>query len=377
MRDLTFSQESGSFDFNRYRYGSLSNTTVYSGVTKETWSARDDSHPSDGIRSTPYWAFEIESESNHFDIRRGDIDSGRRGYQRIGKFRLSPTNIRTSPHIAINGYNNPPVIPDVMVRKAHNLAIQKVQDSQLDAAMALAELRQTASLVLNTVTTALKVALAIRRGNWKRAYGLVTDGKSLPKGAANAYAATQWGWKPLISDVQAAITLMDRGLSRPDLVKIKAPVIDKVTTSSAGRPSTENEWTLGCEVGVTYRVRNPNLVIANSLGFLNPVYLLWQLIPLSFVIDWFISIGDWLRGLGGTIGLDFVTGYETRFAKLTNGLTTYDENRYTGSMPSSSTVAKSFQRTPLFDFPQTSLAITLDLNFSQFVSLVALLIQRT
>jgi hypothetical protein len=42
---------------------------------------------------------------------------------------------------------------------------------------------------------------------------------------------------------------------------------------------------------------------ANRLGLTDPVSLLWEVIPYSFVIDWFVNVGDFLHATGTISGL--------------------------------------------------------------------------
>ena len=47
-----------------------------------------------------------------------------------------------------------------------------------------------------------------------------------------------------------------------------------------------------------------------QLGIDNPLEVVWELIPLSFVADWFIPVGEFLRSLTATNGLVFHSGYK-------------------------------------------------------------------
>jgi hypothetical protein len=50
-------------------------------------------------------------------------------------------------------------------------------------------------------------------------------------------------------------------------------------------------------------VTDPSLAFSSEIGLTNPAGLAWELLPYSFVVDWFIPIGGWLNGLTDTIGL--------------------------------------------------------------------------
>lgn len=50
----------------------------------------------------------------------------------------------------------------------------------------------------------------------------------------------------------------------------------------------------------------------NQLGLINPASLVWELIPYSFVVDWFVPIGPVLQALTAPAGLIFVDGSQSR-----------------------------------------------------------------
>jgi hypothetical protein len=50
-------------------------------------------------------------------------------------------------------------------------------------------------------------------------------------------------------------------------------------------------------------------------GFTNPVSLAWELLPFSFVVDWFLPIGPYLESLDSWGGLILLDGCETTFSR--------------------------------------------------------------
>jgi hypothetical protein len=51
---------------------------------------------------------------------------------------------------------------------------------------------------------------------------------------------------------------------------------------------------------------------------INPLSIGWEVIPYSFVVDWFAPIGNTLSSLTATAGLDFLGGYgsQARYGTL-------------------------------------------------------------
>ena len=50
-------------------------------------------------------------------------------------------------------------------------------------------------------------------------------------------------------------------------------------------------------------VHNQNLLLANRLGIINPQTWLWDNVPWSFVVDWWLPVGSFLSNLTALVGL--------------------------------------------------------------------------
>lgn len=76
-----------------------------------------------------------------------------------------------------------------------------------------------------------------------------------------------------------------------------------------------SDYTLEVYTGATVNVENPNLALADSFGFLDPVRLGWELVPFSFVADWFIPIGDFLGSFSPLWGRELERSFTTSVLK--------------------------------------------------------------
>lgn len=75
------------------------------------------------------------------------------------------------------------------------------------------------------------------------------------------------------------------------------------------------------KAGIKAHVTNDTLAQLGSHGLLNPAALAWELFPVSFVIDWFVPIGDFLGGLSTHFGMEFRDGYMTKYVEWSSTLT--------------------------------------------------------
>jgi hypothetical protein len=135
------------------------------------------------------------------------------------------------------------------------------------------------------------------------------------------------------------------------------------------------------KTGVCYRISSPPLKSLASVGISNPLLLAWELVPYSFVVDWFLPIGNYLESLDATNGLTFESGYVTVLEK-TVGTIFHDANTsqsgtrfyYANEMESYNNIR--CQRTVLGSFPQMPYPTFKNpLSSSHVASALALLLQ--
>jgi hypothetical protein len=70
-----------------------------------------------------------------------------------------------------------------------------------------------------------------------------------------------------------------------------------------------------CRVAYRFRVDDHLKAYAAQTGFTNPINLAWEILPYSFVLDWFLPIGPYLETLSAYDGLVFLDGSKTEFMK--------------------------------------------------------------
>lgn len=70
-----------------------------------------------------------------------------------------------------------------------------------------------------------------------------------------------------------------------------------------------NEVSCVCQAEI--KVTNPNLYLANRLGLTNPASVVWELIPFSFVVDWFVNVSDFLNQFSEFHGVALVNPFNS------------------------------------------------------------------
>jgi len=140
---------------------------------------------------------------------------------------------------------------------------------------------------------------------------------------ASGWLELQYGWKPLLQDLYGICEFIADAQYAPDYGKITAKrtlqhVYNDVTkTTDYGGTTFTRSGNAKYSVKYTlyYGTSVPTIHNLSSLGITNPALIAWELTPFSFVVDWFLPIGNWLGSFDATLGLSFTKGCKTTFAK--------------------------------------------------------------
>lgn len=214
---------------------------------------------------------------------------------------------------------------DTVTQEALQSFLGKINSTKLNIAQIFAERQQTVDLIATNVGRIAGLYSDLRHGR-----NPFTNRSSKPlkrgsKDLANRWLEYSYGWVPLVQDVYDAIEL--QSLHPPSgLVKSKkSRYITKVFHSvPKGNPyenmesfSTETR-TRGCTCTIRARVTldNPNLTFATSTGLTNPALLAWELLPYSFVVDWFLPVGNWLEMQTALLGVTLTDVSTTRTCRF-------------------------------------------------------------
>jgi len=294
--------------------------------------------------------------------------------------------------------------------KARERLMNKARSNQWNVPVFLAEGRKTIQMVEKTAITFVTALRQLKKGNivaFGKTLGLVGGPRGVSdfnrnfpknrvKAVSNAWLEHRYGWLPFMQDVHSAMnTLMDLS-ERPDAHLGKVVGNDKMTSEffSAQEivevsPETRAniKTTVEESVRVVWKFEAKPENVLGRLGLLNPLEVAWELVPLSFVADWFLPIGSYLSGLGD--GLRFVHAGGTSGYKCVTTTSYIDVNRRTLNNPeakvfvigSGNGIAKHtrVERNILGEIPSPRLSdMTVSTNLSpiRMISGIALLAQQ-
>lgn len=201
----------------------------------------------------------------------------------------------------------------------------KLKDQSINLGQAFAERKQVEKMFVDFSRRLIGAYRSLRKGRPQDVYSHLSGGKLLPKGwkkgfkpdvirtASDNWLAWQYGVRPLVQDISGAITeyYKVRGvkpLIRRVVVNPPKKGFAKVSTSGSGQnwDTTSTRVVLTGHIECYAEFDSGSSAwdqTANRLGLTDPVVLLWEVMPYSFVIDWFLNVGEFLQAQGSITGL--------------------------------------------------------------------------
>lgn len=150
------------------------------------------------------------------------------------------------------------------------------------------------------------------RDGWQR-YSALRESNVLKRGSkdlANNVLEMSFGWMPLISDIFTAHKILT-GPVPLQRVQAYSQQPYAVTLVASSNLRYIHSGYVGCKIGADIRVDNYNLHLANKLGLVNPLAALYEVIPWSFVVNYFFNVEEFLNQWTADAGISWVNPYHT------------------------------------------------------------------
>lgn len=302
---------------------------------------------------------------------------------------------------------NPDLLSQAQVKCLNKMRAKDGQATDFDVGVWFGERKETADLLRRGATGISDAAKAIARRDWCRtatafnqAFGtavspamerrrmrrverwLKKEFGKIPSVAHwtcaqlnDAWLTYKLGLSPLLSDVDAALQRLKIGPTRESaFVRCSAQHSRTRDFRDQYSPVSDVRMELlAYELhGYTSTfVAAPTVTALNllsRLGLTNPAYTTWQLTRASFVVDYWIAIGDFLKALNVSQEFEFIDGsYTQRIIRNTNLVVTSPGGRTMKGMTS----LNHIQRTVVSSFPMLIPPLSFkgkDLSVSQAVT---------
>jgi len=200
------------------------------------------------------------------------------------------------------------------INKARESFFQKAR-AKASVGVTLAEGKQAINMITQRASQLVHVVRAIRKGRFGDALYVLDDrktGRKLTtrgkyKQSANTFLEWHFGWVPFAQDIYNAAEVLSSAV--PDVtVKGRGKSLLEQSDSWTDTYSEQHysrTWMAQAYVEGYLRTTNPNLGLLTQLGLTNPFLIAWELVPFSFVVDWFANVGEFLGQFDELHGITF------------------------------------------------------------------------
>lgn len=181
---------------------------------------------------------------------------------------------------------------DKIKAEAMNKAMAKFMDGKQQLGADFGERKKTIDMVTSRLRQAYDILRFVKRGNYYAAVRTLKGGrKPKSKKTAELWLEFQYGWKPFVGSIY---DICDKEFPPNPEIYINE-VMTRPFYETRGNMSTDGRYRSTCSFLV--QMQSPLHASAEKLGLMNPVSIAWELVPFSFVVDWFIPISTYLQNL--------------------------------------------------------------------------------
>lgn len=261
--------------------GNWARSSGLNSVSK-TWSGGD------GRSSENNYSCTFVSSSDSYFRLHNSWNNAWQGNVSAGALGVSPTG-------PVNTYW------DELTTLALKRLMGRYKNHDFNAGTFLAEAPETYKMVTKAGLSIFSAYRDVRKGRFGKALSTLRKA-NLEKGrtfyvdrnAASAWLSLQFGWIPLIGDAYDAVDAYSYVRETSRKTRIRAS-----TKRVASMPNTA-PWFYVARKKILYRVQ---VILKTTyrpseyeqLGLTSPALIAWELLPFSFIVDYFYKIGEWLE----------------------------------------------------------------------------------
>lgn len=220
---------------------------------------------------------------------------------------------------------------------------EKIAGSSFNAGVFLGEGKEALTMIANAAISLAWGYRAAKQGDFRSAARYLVRNNDRKKAVAREGVASNWlqlqyGWLPLLADVHDGAQFLAHHLNTPLQHVVRVRVSSTGSTSGAAFQGNGTSQALN---PVSFRETSLKAILKEVdvyqlSGLTDPLSVAWELVPYSFVIDWFLPVGDYLscRGLASAMTGTFVTSTKTyrSFSGLTGAPNQYGSSEYIPSV---------------------------------------------
>lgn len=267
-----------------------------------------------------------------------------------GVIRLSPALSAGVFGISPSANSRSLTVPSKDVTWARSLAASNALSAEFSLLTTLAEMKSTVEGIAYIAAKLARSAASLKKGRFKAALRhlgysphdisilrnkarttLSDRGKAAADVAGEMHLTYRYGIMPIIYDYDALRKLWAEGVGHTHFFTVKG--LTKRSNSRRELKGSDDEYTVDDNYQVRfkacYKVDSRRLAMLSLLGATDLLGTIWELTPYSFVLDWGVNIGDFLRGLQAPIGMSYVGGHVSVKGTTTISYVKPAKNAYT------------------------------------------------
>lgn len=270
-------------------------------------------------------------------------------------------------------------------------ALGKLKDQKIHVGVAIAEGRRTANMVHNAATQIARQVRAFRRAHpkqWLEVLKYQTgfcprrDWHKIP----SRWLELQYGWRPLLADIVGAMEQSQRAVKTAgSTFAVRAMVREEGSATRDGGNTVFGPWTYTlnqeyiakCYIALWFKLNTPELAELSQIGLINPLEIVWEMVPFSFVVDWFLPIGPWLSALSADVGYSFQGGSCSMITHMQETFGEFDGDsssiRLSGGKPDIRNESFYFERTCYDNSPVPGFYVKNPFSITRMLNALALL----
>lgn len=184
---------------------------------------------------------------------------------------------------------------------------EQVRGHSFDLGVNMAEATKSYGTIVNNVQSIGSALWHLKHGRLGQASRVLGRGKSSQgilasqlraKDLAGRWLETQYAFLPLVSQSYEAAKALE-SVTKPRPLEFRASsgtrrrTVDQ--TASPANYHADAHWTFS---KVLHAELSEPLGLGRSLGLMNPLEIAWEVVPYSFVVDWFIPVGTYISAWG-------------------------------------------------------------------------------
>lgn len=162
------------------------------------------------------------------------------------------------------------------------------------------ERQKTVDLVAKKILYFARIRKNFVKGMLKHLKG---DKKARHEIMESKWLEYRYGWLPTLADIN---TLVNQPLGLPSArvyAKKYSVIAYDNNGNGTGTPKIVANGQFYESFGAYVYPKGVNMQVATQYGIANPALVLWEMVPFSFAVDWFLDIGGYLESLGALNGL--------------------------------------------------------------------------